>query len=75
MSRKVGWKTLPDGALAIEVITKQDHPLRIAMAVDFISNYGTIRNVQSKDDIKEVKMQYNRWINKVCGFTKTVKGK
>jgi len=64
-----------DGDLAIQIITKQDHPLRIAMAVDFIYSYGIIRRVQSKDDIKEVKMQYNRWINRVCDFTKTVKGK
>ena len=57
-----------------QVITKQDHPLRLAMAVDFVSNYGTIRNIQSDNDVKVVRAEYNRWINKQCGFTKTVKG-
>ena len=57
-----------------QVITKQDHPLRLAMAVDFVASYGTIRNVQSDADVKQVRTEYNRWINKQCGFTKTVKG-
>ena len=57
-----------------QVITKQDHPLRLAMAVDFVASYGTIRSVQSDADVKQVKAEYNRWINKTCGFTKTVKG-
>ena len=55
-------------------LTKQDHPLRLPMAVDFVSSYGTIRNVQSEADAKQVKTEFNRWINKVCGFTKQVKG-
>ena len=55
-------------------LTKQDHPLRLPMAVDFVSSYGTIRNVQSQADAKQVKAEFNRWINKVCGFTKKVKG-
>jgi len=55
-------------------LTKQDHPLRLPMAVDFVSSYGTIRNVQSEADAKQVKAEFNRWINKVCGFTKKVKG-
>jgi len=55
-------------------LTKQDHPLRLPMAVDFVSSYGTIRDVQSQADAKQVKAEFNRWINKVCGFTKKVKG-
>ncbi len=55
-------------------LTKQDHPLRLPMAVDFVSSYDTIRNVQSEADAKQVKTEFNRWINKVCGFTKRVKG-
>lgn len=57
-----------------DVITKQDHPLRLAMAVDFVSHYGTIRNIQSQADVAQVRAEFNRWINKHCGFTKTVKG-
>ena len=55
-------------------LTKQDHPLRLPMALDFVSSYGTIRAVQSQADAKQVKAEFNRWINKVCGFTKRVKG-
>ena len=57
-----------------DVVMKQDHPLRLAMAVDFVSHYGTIRNIQSQADVSQVRTEFNRWINKHCGFTKTVKG-
>ena len=57
-----------------DIITKQDHPLRLAMAVDFVSHYSTIRNIQSQADVAQVRTEFNRWINKHCGFTKTVKG-
>jgi len=57
-----------------DVVIKQDHPLRLAMAVDFVSHYGTIRNIQSQADVSQVRTEFNRWINKHCGFTKTVKG-
>jgi len=57
-----------------DIVMKQNHPLRLAMAVDFVSNYGTIRDIQSQADVKQVRTEFNRWINKHCGFTKTVKG-
>lgn len=57
-----------------DVVMKQNHPLRLAMAVDFVSHYGTIRNIQSQADVAQVRAEFNRWINKHCGFTKTVKG-
>jgi len=57
-----------------DVVMKQNHPLRLAMAVDFVSHYGTIRNIQSQADVTQVRTEFNRWINKHCGFTKTVKG-
>lgn len=57
-----------------DIVMKQNHPLRLAMAVDFVSNYGTIRNIQSQADVSQVRTEFNRWINKHCGFTKTVKG-
>ena len=57
-----------------DVVMKQNHPLRLAMAVDFVSHYGTIRNIQSQADVSQVRTEFNRWINKHCGFTKTVKG-
>lgn len=57
-----------------DIVMKQNHPLRLAMAVDFVSHYDTIRNIQSQADVSQVRTEFNRWINKHCGFTKTVKG-
>lgn len=66
--RSIGLNGRTHDDFAIQVITEQDHPQRLAMAVDFIHRYGTIRNVQSQNDVKQVRAEYNRWINKKCGF-------
>ena len=31
-------------------------------------------NEEAVEDLKKCRSQFNRWINKVCGFTKKVKG-
>ena len=56
--------------IMLEVVTEPDHPLRLHMALDFVENYRIIQHVKSQDDIKTVRTQYNRWINKQCGFLK-----
>ena len=56
--------------MVLEVVTEPDHPLRLHMALDFVENYRIIQHVKSQDDIKTVRTQYNRWINKQCGFLK-----
>ena len=60
-----------DPELMRKVVMDENHTLRLPMAVDFVSQYSTIRNVQSADDVKQVRAQFNRWINKTCGFTTT----
>ena len=61
--------------MMLEIVTKPDHPLRLHMAVDFVAEYATIQHIKSQNDIKTVRAQYNRWINKMCGFTKTINQK
>ena len=56
--------------IMLEVVTEPDHPLRLHMALDFVENYRIIQHVKSQDDIKTARTQYNRWINKQCGFLK-----
>jgi len=64
-----GTVLVPPGIM-LEVVTEPDHPLRLHMALDFVENYRIIQHVKSQDDIKTVRTQYNRWINKQCGFLK-----
>jgi len=59
--------------IAIQIITNYNNPMRLHMAYNFV-RYSNIKYVQTEEDVKHVKAQFNRWINKTCGFTKTVKG-
>ena len=61
-------KVSPDTML--EIVTDPEHPLRLHMALDFVAEYSIIQHVKSQDDVKTVHLQYNRWINKCCGFLK-----
>jgi len=70
--RYIGWGKVPY-AMMLEVVTEADHPLRLHMALDFVSDYGTVQHIKSKEDAKRVRDQYNRWINKRCGFIKTIR--
>tara|TARA_R110002074_G_scaffold98521_2_gene213273 strand:- start:219 stop:1235 length:1017 start_codon:yes stop_codon:yes gene_type:complete len=58
--------------MMLEIVTKPDHPLRLHKALDFVAEYSTIQHIKSQDDVKTVRLQYNRWINKMCGFILTV---
>ena len=59
--------------IAIQIITNYNNPMRLHMAYNFVY-HSNIKHVQTEEDVKHVKAQFNRWINKTCGFTKTVKG-
>ena len=59
----------------LQIITEPEHPLRLHMAVDFVSNYGTVKHIRSSDDISRVRTEYNRWINIRCRFKTTTNGK
>ena len=56
--------------MMLEIVTEPDHPLRLHMALDFVENYRIIQHIKSQDDVKTARVQYNRWINKQCGFLK-----
>tara|TARA_Y100000004_G_scaffold196706_1_gene267692 strand:+ start:1835 stop:2863 length:1029 start_codon:yes stop_codon:yes gene_type:complete len=57
---------------ALQVIKDYNNPLRINMAVDFLStNRGRMLEATTTEDAKKVRASYNRWINKILGFNKT----
>lgn len=58
--------------LALQIITDYNHPLRINMAVDFLSkSSGRMLKVTTTEDAKKVRNSYNGWINKTLGFNQT----
>ena len=67
------WLSPHDGIpanIAIQILTDYNNPMRLNMAVDFIAR-STIKQVETVEDAKRVRAQYNRWVNKVCDFTVT----
>ena len=58
--------------IALEIITDYNNPMRLNMAVNFVA-YSDIKKAETVGDVKRVRAQYNRWINRVCGFTVTKK--
>jgi hypothetical protein len=58
--------------IAIRILTDYNNPMRLNMAVNFVSQ-SDIKSAETVDDAKRVRAQYNRWINKICGFTVTKK--
>ena len=56
--------------IAIRILTDYNNPMRLNMAVNFVSQ-SDITSAETVDDAKRVRAQYNRWINKICGFTVT----
>jgi hypothetical protein len=64
-------KSLP-AKIALKIITEHNNPMRLNMAVNFVTQ-SDIKEVETVEDAKRVRAQYNRWINKICGFTVTKK--
>ena len=54
--------------IAIQILTDYNNPMRLNMAVNFVEQ-SDIKSAETVDDAKRVRAQYNRWINKICGFT------
>ena len=59
--------------LALQVIKDYNNPLRINMAVDFLTrnNRVDMLRVTTTEEAKKARASYNRWINKTLGFNKT----
>ena len=56
--------------LSREIVTQEDHPLRVAYAALVIADIGGKRVIESQDDIRQIKAAYNRVMNKSLGFYK-----
>lgn len=53
-----------------EVVTQEDHPMRVAVAAYIIDDIGGKRVIESQDDVRQIKATYNRVMNKALGFYK-----
>lgn len=53
-----------------EVVSQEDHPLRVAVAAMVIYDIGGKRAIESQDDIRQIKAAYNRVMNTAMGFYK-----
>jgi hypothetical protein len=56
-----------------EVMTQEDHPMRVAVAALVIADIGGKRAIESQDDIRKIKAAYNRVMNQALGFYKIEK--
>ena len=63
---EMGRATLPE--VALQIIMDYNSPLRVNMALEFLK-HSDMTSVQTEEDIKKVRSQYNRWINKTLGLS------
>ena len=56
--------------LVREIVTQEDHPMRVAFAALVIADIGGKRAIESQDDVRQIKATYNRVMNKALGFYK-----
>ena len=54
--------------LAREIVSQEDHELRVALAALIIAWCNAKREIRSESDLKSIKAAYNRVINKVLGL-------
>jgi hypothetical protein len=59
--------------LVREIVTQEEHPLRVAVAAMVIADIGGKRAIESQDDIRSIKAAYNRVMNQALGFYKIEK--
>lgn len=65
-------KSLPPEFMR-EVVTHEDHPLRVAVAAMVIYDIGGKRAIESQDDVRAIRAAYNRVMNQALGFYKIEK--
>ena len=53
-----------------DIVTQEDHPMRVAFAALVISDIGGKRAIESQDDVRLIKAAYNRVMNQALGFYK-----
>lgn len=66
-----GTLPIPD-TFVLNVLREYNSDYWLHLVVDFAAR-SDVKNVSSDDDVKRVRAQFNRYINSMCGFTKTVK--
>jgi hypothetical protein len=62
-------RSVPTG-LVRQIITQEDHPMRVAFAALVIADIKGKRVIESQDDVRDIKAAYNRVMNKALGFYK-----
>jgi hypothetical protein len=58
--------------LARAIVADPEHPLRVAMAAFAIVEADLKEPCEDAEDVTALKGRFNRWINKVLAFNKTV---
>lgn len=53
-----------------DIVTQDDHPMRVAFAALVIADIGGKRAIESQDDVRHIKASYNRVMNQALGFYK-----
>lgn len=53
-----------------DIVTQEDHPMRVAFAALVIADIGGKRAIESQDDVRLIKAAYNRVMNAALGFYK-----
>ena len=64
-----GYEPKPEHALII--MEDEEHPMRMHMAWQFL--FDSVLFDENESERKKFRAHYNRWINKICGFNKTIK--
>ena len=65
----LGWTPTPP-KLVRDALTDHEHDMRLNLAVDFL-DMSDFSEANTLEDSRHVRGQYNRWINKMGGFTTT----
>jgi hypothetical protein len=58
-------------ALVREIVSQDDHPLRIPVMALVIDAIGGKRAIESQDDLRSIRASYNRLMNKALGMYET----
>jgi len=53
-----------------EIMTQEDHPMRVVLASFVIADINGKRKIESQDDVRSIRAAYNRVMNKALGFYK-----
>ncbi len=64
-----GYEPKPEQALII--MEDEEHPMRMHMAWNMLLD--SVLFDEHESERKKFRAHYNRWINKICGFNKTIK--